>query len=388
MTDESWAFLLSADGQHWLHQLGQTTIDDHNHLAWAMRLRREIGSDYAQAVLETAILRQKGRTKFSRSDEMYFDRPSLEMSSAELVSRHRARRFASFDTVADLGCGIGGDSLGLIASGKVVYGVEREARRLAMATENMRLYGTEDQFRPIHADLNQLEPFPVSALFFDPARRDAQGKRFFSLSQYQPPLTMLDAWKPFTPHWGIKISPGFDYAELPRDAHLELISVEGELREAVLWHGALRDSAESTATLLPSGATLNNHALVENHEITPPQQYLYEPDPAIIRAQLVQHLATQIGATQIDSTIAYLTGSEDILTPLARRFTIIDWFPFQLKRLRHYLQEHNIGRVTIKKRGSPIDPDQLRGMLRVRGQESRTIFLTQHLSNPIVIIAL
>jgi len=73
-------------------------------------------------------------------------------------------------------------------------------------------------------------------------------------------------------------------------------------------------------------------------------------------------------------------------TPFARCFKLEAWFPFQLKRLRRYLREHNIGRVTIKKRGSPLDPDSLRQQLRLRGDEQRVLFLTHVMREPAVLI--
>ncbi|HSH05645.1 MAG TPA: SAM-dependent methyltransferase, partial [Anaerolineae bacterium] len=66
---------------------------------------------------------------------------------------------------------------------------------------------------------------------------------------------------------------------------------------------------------------------------------------------------------------------------------IHDTFPFQLKRLRQYLRQRKIGSVTIKKRGSPLNPDQLRQQLRLKGRHHALFFLSQHEGNPIVIIA-
>ena len=68
------------------------------------------------------------------------------------------------------------------------------------------------------------------------------------------------------------------------------------------------------------------------------------------------------------------------------RFAVEAWFPFQLKRLRAYLRVRGVGRLTIKKRGSPIDVDQLRQQLKPRGSEQRTLILTRHAGKPIVIV--
>jgi hypothetical protein len=61
--------------------------------------------------------------------------------------------------------------------------------------------------------------------------------------------------------------------------------------------------------------------------------------------------------------------------------------PFNLKKLRAYLREHDVASVTVKKRGSPITPEELIQGLKLKGgQHSRTLVLTRHAGNPLVLI--
>jgi SAM-dependent methyltransferase len=380
MTLDDFHFLLTPQGQRLLQELAVIPITPQNHLQLATRLRQQVAPELAQAVLETALLRQRAAEKFTRAAAMYFTRPALEQASSEIVSTYRARRYAAagFGHVADLGCSIGGDALALAAQATVT-GIEWDEVRLAMAQENVRLYGHGQRFRPLQADLTELSPLPLPALFFDPGRRDEHGRRFFSVHQYQPPLSLVDRWRQTTPHAGVKISPGVDYEELPAIAEIEFISVAGEVKEGVLWYGDLHSGVERRATLLPAADTLTTLDLPgEAVAITAPRTYLYEPDGAVIRAHLVEALAARLDATKIDAEIAYLTADFAQETPFARCFALEATFPFQLKRLRHYLHERGIGRITVKKRGSPLDPDQLQRQLRLRGDEGqhRIVFLT------------
>jgi hypothetical protein len=184
---------------------------------------------------------------------------------------------------------------------------------------------------------------------------------------------------------GVKISPGVDYAELPPEAEVEFISVQGTVREGVLWFGRLQRGIQRQATLLPGGHILTSET-VPQAAVRAPGQYLYEPDGAVIRAHLVEQLAIRLDAAKLSDDIAYLTAESHQPTPFARAFAIEDVFPFQLKRLRHYLRERKIGRVTIKKRGSPLDPDTLQKQLRLQGDMHRIIFLTQVRGEPTIII--
>jgi hypothetical protein len=95
-----------------------------------------------------------------------------------------------------------------------------------------------------------------------------------------------------------------------------------------------------------------------------------------------------LSASQLDPAIAYLTASTHISTPFARCWQIEDWFPFQLKRLRAYLHHHRIGHLTVKKRGSPLEPQDLIHQLRLKGDLERVLVLTQLRGQPIVLICI
>ena len=192
------------------------------------------------------------------------------------------------------------------------------------------------------------------------------------------------------PETAVKISPGVDYAELPDEAEVEFISLNGEMKEAVLWYGRFHSGVPRRATLLPDGHTLTTADLpAERIECTLPKAYLYEPDGAVIRAHLVQALADQLPASHIDESIAYLTADTAVNTPFARCFAVEAYFPFQLKRLRHYLRQRQVGSVTVKKRGSPLEPDRLQRQLRLSGPKEthRFLFLTHVLGEPTVVVA-
>ena len=45
--------------------------------------------------------------------------------------------------------------------------------------------------------------------------------------------------------------------------------------------------------------------------------------------------------------------------------------PFQLKALRAYLRDRDVGALTIKKRGTAVEPEQLRRQLRLTGSRRR-----------------
>jgi hypothetical protein len=381
--------LLTEEGQRALERAEALAPREADFLLNHQRLVKEYPSELSRAALETAILRREARNKFLSADRLYFSRQALEQASSHVVSSHRARRFRDFSLLADLGCSVGGDTLTLAAATPTL-GVDRDSLRLAMARENLRVSGVSDRVRLVRADLKRGLPFSPAqhmALFCDPSRRGETG-RVYSVHAYSPPLEVLHSWLPDFPAIGVKISPGVDLKELAEfDAEVEFISLDGELKEAVLWFGPLK-TASMRASVLPGEHTLVESGLEDFVQSGEPRAYLYEPDPAVMRAGLVKTLGVTLKATQLDPDIAYLTGDDRIETPFARTWEVEAWFPFGVKRLRAYLRGRGVGKVVVKKRGSPIQPEELIRMLKLKGEAERVVVLTHLQGRPVVVVCL
>lgn len=375
--------LLSEEGQQLLSYLMDSDLCDSNILKYITELRKSHPRDIVAAAIETALLRRKAKTKFSLASDMYFTREALEQSSGEQVSSYRARRYAQFSRVADLCCSIGGDSIPL-ASYCQVLAVDKDPMRLSMAKKNAEVYEVWDNIEFREADITELDVQNIDAIFFDPARR-SEGRRVPSVKDYSPPLTIIDQWLPKVPAVGVKISPAVRYEEITWDCEIEFISVQGELKEAVLWFGPLK-TASRRATLLPSMNTLVESSESVSIPITEPLSYLYEPDPAIIRSHLVETLADHIGANKIDPDIAYLTSDEPVDNPFAQRYAIKEFMPFNVKKLNERLRLLDIGRVIVKKRGSPIEPQELQKKLKLSGSQEIIVVLTHLAGRPGIIL--
>jgi protein-L-isoaspartate O-methyltransferase len=382
MNRETLRWLRTAEGQALLAELAASTLDDTSTLPTLTRLRARYTPEQARAAVEQTLLRQRARARFSQADRLYFIREALEQASSEPVARHRAGRFAAGSHIADLGCGIGGDTLALAAAGHTVTAVERDDLRLALAAANAEALGLTQRITFVQADV-LTEPLPAAdALFCDPGRR-ARGRRRFALEQYEPPISHVLRWRAQTPALAVKLSPGVDTAELAtfsvEQCELEFVSRDGELKEAVLWCGPLATVRRRASVLhgTAPAVTLTDTPDCPTPPLAHPSGILYEPDPAVLRAGLVTHLAAQLGAAQLDASIAYLTAPTRVQTPFARTWSILEWLPFNLKRLRARLRELDAGTVTVKKRGSPLDSDRLARQLGSKGTQPLVVVLTK-----------
>jgi hypothetical protein len=359
--------------------LGETDL-----LATITSLRKRHRPEVAAAIAETALLRLRASAKFPDPSRMLFDRAGLEQATPLAVARHRAQQFTVGSLIIDLGCGIGGDAIAFTGRAAVV-GVDRDVGRVRLAEHNCGVAGGPHGFHGIVGDSMTLAPFKASVVFADPARR-TEGRRLRGLASYLPPVdALIERWRPHADTMAIKVAPGIEDHEIPADASVEWVSLDGSLREAVLWIGA--GATRRRATALPSGASVTGPE-PEGISITPIDRYIHEPDDAVIRAGLVRRVAADIGAAMIDPAIAYLTSSRAVDHPLVTTHRVDEVIGFNLKDLRKRLVELDVGVVTIKKRGSPITPEELRPRLRLRGSRSATIFLTRTSQGPIVAIGL
>ncbi len=377
--------LQTAGGRLALDEAVRLVPDESTFLACFNRLSRRHPAALARAALETALLRRRAAGKFSRAAAMFFCREALEQSSGEPAARHRARRFEPFGLVADLCCGAGGDAIALAGRGPLLA-VDRDPLRLRLCELNLRAYGLRERARLVQADVLQVPLDGVEAVFIDPDRRPG-GARQLAPAAYQPALPDVLARLPAGLGLAAKLAPGVAWADLAGlGGEAEFVSVAGELKECVAWLGPLRSTARR-ATVLPAGAGLAAEVPAPAPGCGPVGRFLYDPDPAVVRAGLVTDLAGLLDAHQLDPSIAYLSGDRRLATPLARLHVVEEALPFHLGRLRDLLRQRGVGQVQVQRRGSAIDPAELTRKLRLRGHERRTVLLTRVEGRPWVVLA-
>ncbi|HEX5567211.1 MAG TPA: class I SAM-dependent methyltransferase [Streptomyces sp.] len=373
--------LLSDEGQGLLEEL--RSYDPGQELAVATRLRRRHSAVLVSAALDQARLRQRAAAKFGGdASRMYFTPDGVEQATRASVAAYRAGRFAELGVrrLADLCCGVGGDAIALARAGIDVLAVDRDPLTCAVVRANAEALGLADRIEVCCADVTEVGTGGCDAVFADPARRGGRG-RIFDPEAYSPPLSWAVSTAREAPCAALKVAPGIPHEALPRAA-VEWISDRGEVKEAVLWFGV---PPGVCATLLPGPHRLTAAGLPDP-PVGPVGRYLYEPDGAVIRAHLVAEVAERVGGRLIDPTIAYVTGDELLPTPYAHAYEVTDVLPFNLKKLKALLRERGVGTLTVKKRGSAVDPEELRRRLKPSGPHAATVFLTRVAGAPAVLL--
>ncbi|MFH8607684.1 methyltransferase domain-containing protein [Streptomyces sp. NPDC018029] len=365
-------------------------VEPAQELAAATRLRRTHPALLVSAAIAQARLRRRAAAKFGAEDaaRMFFTPNGVEQSTRASVAAHRATSFRDLGvrSLADLCCGIGGDAIALARAGISVLAVDRDPLTCAVARANADALGLADLIEVREADVTEVDTSAYDAVFVDPARRGGRG-RIFDPEAYSPPLSWAIGAALEATLAALKIAPGIPHEAIPAEAGAEWISDGGDVKEAVLWFGT-DTPASHRATLLPGGASLwtSLAAMLPDPEVRPVGRYLYEPDGAVIRAHLVAEVAARVGGGLIDETIAYVTSDARHDTPYATAYEITDQLPFNVKKLKALLRERGVGILTVKKRGSAVEPEELRRKVKPQGKNAATVFLTRVAGAPTMLI--
>jgi hypothetical protein len=367
LTPETARLLLSPQGRAAVAFASDLDLSPGGRLRAAEAVR-PLGPDLGPPALEQALLRQRALAKHPRGDELWWTGPALEQASSHDLAAWRARRFDR--PVLDLCCSVGGDLLAMPAGS---LGVDLDEARLLLARANAEVLGRSVSL--VRADVTTLPLPPAADVFVDPARR-AGGKRVFDPRAYAPALPLVLSWRERVRALGVKVAPGVDHDALPDDVEVELVSLRGEVKEAVLWAGALRSGVRRSAVLLPAGDVLRDEP-VPPPSVRPPGAWLLEPDGAVVRAHLVAQVAAAVGGWLVDETIAYVSADEPVATPFGRWYEVLEVMPFGLKALRTRLRAYDAGPLVVKKRGTAVEPEVLRKQLALTGSREVTVVLTR-----------
>jgi hypothetical protein len=370
--------LLSPEGLRLLDEVGE--LDAATDVVRTVSRLRAAGHDggLVAAVLEQARLRSRARAKFGDfAKRMLFTPAGLEQATRFRIAALHAGRFADagIDVVADLGCGVGADAMAIAALDLGVVAVERDELTAAVAAFNLAPFPSA---RVELASAEDTDLAGVGGVWLDPARRDG-ATRLTDPGDWSPSLEWAFELARRLPT-GIKLGPGIDRDLIPETSEAQWISVDREVVELVLWSGALaRDGIRRAALVLGAGGVAELSAPGDSPDADTGEldDYLLEPDGAVIRARLIGDLARRVGGRMLDPTIAWITSPEPPATPFGQAFRVLERLPLDVKTLKRELAARGIGTLEIKKRGVDIDPAEFRKKLALSGDASATLVLTR-----------
>lgn len=379
-------WLASDDGQQHLHEATELRSSGLTDLKIGERLRSTLDPERAALVLTQIDLRERAKAKFTHTSKMLFTRPGLEQATSEHIATYRARRLANSERIVELCCGIGGDLIALAGLGIPVVAVDLDPVHLFLACHNARAIHPGAEITALLQDVRDTEISASDTVFIDPARRVESGKR--TGYQSEPPVDWSLALADRAAAVAIKTAPGIPHVLLPSGWELEHISLGHDLKEAVMWSPSMAD-APHRATVIDGGAC---HTLTDvPGEPVPirdarPGEWLHDLNPAVTNAGLVESLARRIGADRIDAEIGFLVSEQEIDSPFATSWRILDVLPWHEKHIKRSLTSLGAGPIDIRRRGLPGDVPSITKRLRGKGNRRIMIAMTRMNDVPTAIL--
>lgn len=336
------------------------------------QLRSKFDDHIVRAALMMCDLRKRAANKFSRAAEMWFDRVGLEQSTSEAVANYKAQRFTG--DVVDICSGIGGDSMAMAARANVTSIDRVEARGLCLRW-NAEVYGVD-------VSIETREGTPDDAagklVHIDPDRRAGNRGRSLRIEDLEPGPEFLASLMRTAKGGAIKLSPASNFRGSFDDAEVELLSFNGECREATVWFGALQSDCSTRATIVSSGETIAGELSYDMADVVPPKRFVFDPDPALVRSGLLDQFALTNGLNRLDPEEEYLTADAIPETDFVPgRFEIEAELPNDGKSLKKYVRENDVGQIEIKARRVPVDVEKTRRGLKLKGRRRVTAIVAR-----------
>ncbi|MCA4132441.1 class I SAM-dependent methyltransferase [Arthrobacter sp. M4] len=392
-TPDQIAPLLTTEGWELLASLGPYSEKDAFSLNDSLR-KAGHSPDLVSAVLTQSRLRTRAEAKFGEfARQMLFTQAGLEQATRLTVAARHADRFAraGVSHVADLGCGLGADSMALASLDIRVTAVEKDETTAACATINLMPF---PHASVVHSDATSVPLDGVDGVWLDPARRTTSSSgttRIWDPEEFSPPLSFVESLADSGRAVGVKMGPGMPHESVPANCEAQWVSVGGDVTEVTLWFNAVARRGVRRAALVlgPQGAA----ELTSGEDfdggpaaaVGPVEGYLYEPDGAVIRAGLVADVAAQLGGHLVDEHIAYICAPQFHDTAFARAYRVLKVMPYNVRVLKAWVKDNGIGILDIKKRGTAVTPEELRRQLlpgskataKGRGTKTATLVLTR-----------
>jgi len=250
-------------------------------------------------ILNQIGAKQKAKHKlptwFARANLLYPSKLSIEQTSSEKTASYKAQLVAG-ESIIDLTGGFGVDDFYFCKHFKEVIHCELNSELSGIVAHNgiqFNLYNLsciQGDSTIILKDLNRYFDW----IYIDPSRRNDSKGKVFMLKDCLPKVPeLVDFYFEFTSNILIKTAPILDLtagqAELKNVKEIHIVAIDNEVKE-LLWilekdlHGPINLHTFHQKKESSEIFSFIQHALKEAVDYAQPEQYLYEPNAAIMKS--------------------------------------------------------------------------------------------------------
>ncbi|MBD0401841.1 class I SAM-dependent methyltransferase [Flammeovirga sp. EKP202] len=347
------------------------------------------------------VSRQKAKKKlptwYSNEDVVYPNKIPLEQSSSEQTAKFKAGIFQGV-VLADLTGGMGIDDWAFADVFQKVYYCERQEDLAEIAKLNFAALGKSNIEVNAGDSVEWLRSHAsnLTAIYLDPARRDAQNNKMVGISDCEPDVIALkELLFEKADKILVKLSPMIDIKqgvrELESVSKVFVIAVENECKEVLF---LMEKNAESK-TFIQCVDFPKNHPIskfefqLEEEEYQEVElavtlgRYLYEPNAAVMKGGGFKSVAQYYSLKKL-GTNSHLYTSEALIEDFpGRKFEIKAKSQVQKKALQKLLPGM---KANLTVRNFPQTVDQLRKKLKLKEGGNDYLFATTIMSDEKVLL--
>lgn len=342
-----------------------------------------------RAALQQIEGRQIAKVKlpsFAKTESIVYPvKLSMEQCSSEKTALYKQSVAGDGESMIDLTSGFGVDFYFISRNFKSAEYVERNADLCKIASHNFKSLGAEN-VSTTNADGIQLISTTTSyynLIFLDPARRDKNGKKTIEIKDCEPDVvalkeTLLDKCDRMI----LKLSPMLDIKSAIRDLEcveeVHVVAVDNECKELLF---VCRKNAKFKRIVAANIKADGDTELLESTTSSPtgcfeystPLVYLYEPNVAILKANISDCLASD--KVKKIAPFSHLFTSDELCEDFpGRKFEIEKIFSMNKKELKENLA--GITRANITCRNFPLQADELRKKLGIKDGGDKYLIAT------------
>ncbi|MEC4116349.1 class I SAM-dependent methyltransferase [Myroides phaeus] len=340
--------------------------------------------------------KQKSKDKLPTwyaTDNILFPKKlSIEQTSSEECAKYKAS-LVQGDSLIDLTGGFGIDCYYFAKQVKAVQHCEMQEDLSAIVAHNYAALGVDNITCHCGDSLVHLKENNKQwdYIYVDPARRNSAKEKVFFLSDCTPnvPEHLSDLFT-HTNTILIKTSPLLDIhagiSELNHVKAVHIVALNNDVKE-LLW--ILEKDYEGEIALVAVNLTkdepqlfhtsLTDQAVASFHA---PQQYLYEPNSAILKTGKFDAVSQQYKINKLHPHSQLYT-SEELVNFPGRSFKIQEVIPFNKQNAKTHLS--NI-KANVTVRNFPLKVEEIRKKWKIKDGGDSYIFFTTNLKNEKIII--
>lgn len=332
-------------------------------------------------------------TWFNTPNIYYPNKLNIEQTSSEKTANYKAS-LVSGNTLIDLTGGLGVDCFFFSKKITTVYHCEISENVSKIATHNFNTLGANNI--KTYA-VNGLDYLKKSTLFFDwiyidPSRRnDAKGKVFFLEDCLPNVPEHLDLIFSKADNILIKTSPLLDFSvgikSLQNVKEIHVVALNNDVKE-LLW--VLKKEYTGDITIKTINLTKTEDALfsfnyTDEKEValtySEPQQYIYEPNSAILKAGAFKSVAAHYKLHKLHEH-THLYTSNTLLNFAGRCFKVEKKIAFNKKEIQHL----KLIKANITTRNFPESVANIRKKFKIKDGGSTYLFFTTDCNNTKIVL--